>query len=129
MELVGYVDQPADELARHALVVCPFVGTYGFRSRIIELMATGVPVVGTPDAVAGVGFTAGLHIRVAEDDAGLAAAVVELLANDEQATAQSRAARRFVEAEYDFDSSYRNLANDLYRWLAERTSFQKERPS
>ena len=125
MELVGYVDQPADELARYALVVCPFVGTYGFRSRIIELMATGVPVVGTPDAVAGMGFTAGLHMRVADDDAGLAAAIVELLADDEQATAQSRAARQLVEADYDFASSYRTLASALHRWLAERTSFSR----
>ena len=125
MELVGYVEKPADELSQFALVVCPFVGTYGFRSRIIELMATGVPVVGTPDAVAGMGFTAGLNIRVAEDDPGLAAAVVELLANEEQATAQSRAARQFVEAEYDFARSYRALASDLDQWLAERALFSR----
>jgi glycosyltransferase involved in cell wall biosynthesis len=125
-ELVGYVERPADELSRFALVVCPFIGTYGFRSRIIELMATGVPVVATPDAVVGMGFTAGLHIRVADDDAGLAAAVVELLAHDEQAAAQSQAARQLVETEYDFASSYRNLASDLYQWLADRTSFSTQ---
>ena len=121
MELVGYVAQPADVLSQYAAVVCPFVGQYGFRSRVVELMATGVPVVATPDAVAGMGFTAGLHVRVEEHDAGLAAAIIELLSDEEQASAQSHAARRFVEAEYDFASSYRKLATRLAAWLADRT--------
>jgi len=39
------------------VLLCPFTGTYGFRSRVIEAMALGIPVVATPDAVHGMDLT------------------------------------------------------------------------
>lgn len=39
-----------------ALVLCPWSSTYGFRSRIVEVMSLGILVVATSDAVYGTGL-------------------------------------------------------------------------
>jgi polysaccharide biosynthesis protein PslH len=70
---------------------------------VLEAMAAGRPVVTTPKGAAGIG--AGGGVTVADDVAGVADAVVALLADPAQVAADGIAARQRVVAEFTWDKS------------------------
>src|SRR5262249_29035716 len=53
VKVTGFVENVQPVLSRMSLLLCPWSGIFGFRSRLIEAMALGVPVVTSPDAVYG----------------------------------------------------------------------------
>lgn len=120
VKVTGFVPEVQPVLASMHAVVCPWVGTYGFRSRLIEVMALGVPVVATPDAVAGMELIDGEGLFLADDDDGMAEALWRLLGDPEHQAAAGRAARAQVEGRYGFDATYRRLAWELDTWLDTR---------
>jgi glycosyltransferase involved in cell wall biosynthesis len=100
-------------------VLCPWRGTYGFRSRLIEVMAVGIPVVATPDAVYGMGLTDGEGLLLAEQDAALSNYAVILERDCAWAQKQSRLARQQVEAKFSFAATYEALAEALFAFRTE----------
>ncbi len=120
VKVTGFVPEVQPVLASMHAVVCPWVGTYGFRSRLIEVMALGVPVVATPDAVAGMELIDGEGLFLASDDDGMAEALWRLLSDPEHQATAGRKARAQVEGRYGFDATYRRLAWELDTWLSER---------
>jgi glycosyltransferase involved in cell wall biosynthesis len=120
IHVTGFVHDVASALATMRLILCPWQGTYGFRSRLIEVMAVGVPVVATPDAVFGMGLHAGCGLLLAEDDRGLAEQCRILLLSRETAFEHSAGARRQVEERFGFDATYGHLARELYRLVCTR---------
>jgi len=112
VHVTGWLDDVRPELAALTALVCPWSGRFGFRSRLVETMAIGTPVVATPDAVAGMGMRDGEGVLLAEDDAGLAAHCLQLIDDPRLATEQSRGARSTAER-YDFASTYGELAARL----------------
>jgi len=115
----GFVEEVAPLLRTMAAVVCPWEGTYGFRSRLIESMALGVPVVVSPDAIHGMDLEEGAGVLVGARAGLLASHVHRLLHEPRFAAEQSRAARAQVEARFRFDATYGRLFHDLARWLPE----------
>ena len=103
----------ASILATMRAVLCPWRGTYGFRSRLIEVMAVGTPVVATPDAVFGMGLEVGEGLHLAERDGALAEQCRILLQDYAVAHDQSMRARKQVEERFSFDETYGRLARDL----------------
>ena len=79
VKVTGFVEEVAPLLASMHAAVVPWIGRYGFRSRVVELMAVGVPVVATPDAVAGMDLHDGEEILLGESTEELARALVALL--------------------------------------------------
>ncbi len=87
-------------LAEARVAVVPLrIGT-GSRLKALEAMAAGRPVAGTPIGLEGIDLEPGTHALVAEDPAGLAAAIVRLCGPDETASVIGRAGRSLVEAHY-----------------------------
>ena len=60
-------------------------------------MASGLPVIATPEAVKGVQATPGLHLLVAEDSHKFAETAIDLLANAQLRRTLSEAGRKQVE--------------------------------
>jgi len=116
IQVTGYVESVPEVLSNVLAVMCPWSGTYGFRSRLIEAMALGVPVITSPDALAGVEFTNGKGVLLAESIPEFAAKALRLLDFPEFAAAQSRYAREQVQALYSFENTYGAMASDLYHW-------------
>jgi len=114
IHVTGFVEDAASVLSTMTAVLCPWEGAYGFRGRIVELAALGVPIVATPDAVWGMGIQKDRGVLLADSDAGLAEYCVRLLENSEFAKAQSIDARALVEDKYSFDATYAQLADQLY---------------
>lgn len=116
VRVTGYVEDVGELLASMTAVLCPWEGTYGFRSRLIEVMAVGTPVVATPDAVYGMGLTVDKGLLLGHDDETLARHCRVLLERADLALEQSKLARRQVEENFSFDATYGKLADELYRF-------------
>lgn len=117
IQVTGFVESVPEVLSNVLAVLCPWSGTYGFRSRLIEVMALGVPVVTSPDALAGVEFTNGKGVLSAESTGEFAAQALRLLEDPDFAARQSRHAREQIETLYSFENTYGALASDLYQWF------------
>ena len=120
VKVTGFVSRPQEVLNKATCVLCPWSGTYGFRSRLIEVMALGVSVVASTDAAYGMDLQEGQGFFPCSTDDQMAQRALDLLENVELAQAQSRLARRQMEELYSFESSYGRLATELHKWLTER---------
>lgn len=82
--VTGHVDEVTSAYAGADLVVVPMRSGAGTRIKVLEALAHGRPVVGTPVAVAGLGLRDGHDVVVADDPSELASAVADLLADDDR---------------------------------------------
>jgi glycosyltransferase involved in cell wall biosynthesis len=101
-----------------SLILCPWTGRYGFRSRLVEVMALGVPVVTTPDAIYGMNLKEGMGLLLAETDIGFAEHVASILQDSGRSKQQSQRAWQQIEQQYSFKHTYERLACELKEWLA-----------
>ncbi len=115
IDVTGFVPDPGEVLARCSIAVVPFRGRYGFRSRIVELMATGVPVVCTSDAIDGMDLGAPEGIDTAPDLESLAEAVVSAL-GDPALADRSAVARRVAVDSFSVEATYGEFASQLASW-------------
>lgn len=118
VHVTGFVEDVQDVLRTMSLVLCPWIGRYGFRSRLVEVMALGVSVVTTPDAIYGMNLKEGMGVLLAETDIGLADHVVSILQDNDLSRQQSQRARQQIEQQYSFKHTYERLACELKEWLA-----------
>jgi glycosyltransferase involved in cell wall biosynthesis len=77
VEVTGTVQDVAAALARAAVFVAPITRGRGVRNKVLEAMAAGLPVVGSPLALQGIGASAG--VVEAASPGEQAAAVVRLM--------------------------------------------------
>ncbi len=69
----------------------------GVKIKVLEAMAFGVPVVSNAEGIEGIPAEDGVHLGLAEDDAGLVERTVRLLLDVGERTRLASAARRLVE--------------------------------
>ena len=115
IEVTGFVDDPRTYLARAALSVAPLRIARGIQNKVLEAMAMGLAVVGTRAATQGVDGKPGRDYVVAESAEEQVEAVCGLLRDTERARELGRAARAFVEANYDWEVCLRPLDSILER--------------
>lgn len=120
IKVTGFLEQAQPVLSTMTAVLCPFSGTFGFRSRLIEVMSLGVPVVVSPDAVYGMEMEIGQGVLLGQNHDELAAHALHLLQDSQFAAGQSRAARQQVEEKFSLDATYGALSRQLYEWLCNR---------
>jgi len=118
--VTGYVEQVQDVLMYMSVVLCPWSGTYGFRSRLIEVMALGVPVIASPQAVYGMEMKNGQGLFLEETPQKMVKACLNLLQNFEFSKSQSLLARKQVENFFSFDSTYKCLAQNLLKFAKQQ---------
>lgn len=119
VRVTGYVERVPPVLSQVSVLLCPWKGTFGFRSRLIETMALGVPVVASPDAAWGMDLEDSRGIFFESSDPDLAARTVRLLKDSTSAETASREARSQIERTYSFENCYEKLAEDLSEWAGE----------
>jgi glycosyltransferase involved in cell wall biosynthesis len=120
VKVTGFVEDAKSVLERMSIVVCPWRGLYGFRSRLIEVMAIGVPLVTNHDAVYGMDLFDNNGISLGETNSDLGDLIIKLINDRTFAEEQSRLARAEIERNYSFQNTYGRLACELTEWLDSR---------
>lgn len=89
--------------------VAPFKFGQGTRLKVLEAMATGLPIVSTKEGCQGIGTVNNQHVLIADNENDFADRVIELLRNKQLSGKISNNAKTFVEQKYSWDK----IVNDL----------------
>ncbi len=101
IELRGFVEDVREPLGRYAVFVCPILRGSGMRVKLLEAFAAGIPVVSTRLGAEGLAEEDGTLCALADDAAGFAGRIVELLDQPERARGLAERARAEVERKKD----------------------------
>ena len=100
--VTGYVEDIRPYLARASVVTLPVHG-YGIKTRILEAMAMGKPVVTSSAGIHGINVTIGENIIIADDPEEFARRVIELLNDEELRERIGANARKLMDEEYSWE--------------------------
>ena len=120
LEMLGYVDDVREPLARYAVFVCPILSGSGVRVKLLEAFAAGIPVVSTVVGAEGLARTDGEFCALADHPQGFADRVLALLENPQKAAAMARRARAEVEQNWDMTAITRRLVDGYGRLVKEK---------
>jgi len=101
-EVTGFVDDVRSHLRRITVAVVPLPAGSGVKTKVLEAMASGLPVVGSAIALEGIAGTPGVHFVRADESAALAEAVCRLLEDPRRRVAMGRSARELVERDHSW---------------------------
>ncbi|MEO8100387.1 MAG: glycosyltransferase [Acidobacteriota bacterium] len=119
IEMIGFVEDVREPLARYAVFVCPILAGSGVRVKLLEAFAAGIPVVSTRVGAEGLADKDGEICALADDPAEFADHVVRLLQNAQEAEGLARRARAEVVAKRDMRVMTEQLL-ECYRAEVER---------
>jgi glycosyltransferase involved in cell wall biosynthesis len=114
VELVGFVEDVREPLARYALFICPILSGSGVRVKLLEAFAAGIPVVSTYLGAEGLASQDGDICALADEPEEFAQHVVDLLRDPGKAAAMAARARHEVVTKRDMREMTRQLV-DSYR--------------
>ena len=106
VKVTGYLKNVQDTLKTMSVVICPWNGTYGFRSRIIEIMALGIPTITTSDAISGMDLKDSEGIYIAQDSNDYSKTCLTLLQSKNKNISDGRANIKYAKKLYSFDKTY-----------------------
>lgn len=112
--VTGFVEDLRPWLARGTVFAAGLRWASGQQNKVLEAMATGVPVVATPPVAEGFRLEGAGEppLRVADGESGFARNVVELLEDEEARSRLARDGRRFVEEHFDWERSAAALESE-----------------
>ena len=96
-------------------MVLPWEGTYGFRSRIIEMMALGLPIITTEQAIDGMNLSEVDGLLLARGDADYSSHILSLLNDYELNKEMGMKGRIRVNTIYNKEQSYDPLVKIINR--------------
>jgi glycosyltransferase involved in cell wall biosynthesis len=105
VRLVGYVDDADEFLASCGAAVIPLWAGQGVKLKTPTLLGAGLPTAATPVALEGVPAIDGEHCLVADDPAGLAAALERIASDPELAGRLGAAGRRLVRERFSWEAA------------------------
>ncbi len=114
--VIGDVPDMVPHLHAAAVYVAPHFTGAGTRTKLLEAMAAGTPIVTTTIGLEGIEAVPGRDIVVADDADAMIAAVCRLLDDPSERRRLGTAARRLVETQYDWPRCLAPL-DPLYRQL------------
>lgn len=102
LEITEYIKEARDAYLAATVTVTPIKGSGGTRLKILEALASGLPVVSTSIGVAGLNLRPGKHALVGDTPKELAELTVKLLRNPALAQKIGNEGRAFVRENYDW---------------------------
>jgi glycosyltransferase involved in cell wall biosynthesis len=111
VQCLGEIPSAAEFLRGLSVLLFPLERGSGMKVKVLEAIASGVPVVTTPAGAEGI--AAGEGVVIEEDDSALAAATAQLLGNADERVRRGAAGRAAFEAGYSPVPATRPLI-DLY---------------
>ena len=100
--VTGEVPDMTPHLHAATVYVAPHVTGAGTRTKLLEAMAAGLPIVTTSLGIEGIAAAPGREVQIADGPAATVTAVLRLLVNPVERRRLGAAARRLVEERYDW---------------------------
>jgi len=126
LEMLGFVDDVREPLARYAVFVCPILSGSGVRVKLLEAFAAGIPVVSTTIGAEGLAEKDGEFCALSDSPEGFAERVVKLLEDPDAAAAMATRARAEVEAHWDMAAITRKLVEGYGELVRDKRSIESE---
>ena len=125
--VVGYVEDLSSYLDRCRISVVPLRYGAGMKGKIGTSMSYGVPCVGSPIAVEGLGLNDGEHILVGEEPADFAEKVVRLYSDENLWNQLSANGLSFVEKNWSIEAGERRLLEFLHHVQAQLSRYDQSK--
>lgn len=122
VEVTGYVQQIEVALQQATIAVAPLRAGSGMQLKVLEAMASGLPLVATHSVVEPLKARAGEHILVADEPEAIAEACVRLLCDPVLRATMAHNARRLVEEHYTWERAAATLEGIYQLAIAGRYS-------
>lgn len=107
--VTGFVPDMHAELAAAAVAVVPLRAGSGMQSKVVEAMASGVPLVVTPFAMGGLQVEHGRELLLAEDAVEFVSQTIRILEDHALRRRLATQARALVERDYSWEKSVAGL--------------------
>ena len=104
--VTGFVEDVRPWLAKGSLLILPLEIGSGFRGRIVEVMAMGIPVAGTHNALDSLDMVSGEQGLISDSDTEIADFSIRLLKDKELRKIFSLACRHFAVEKYSIESTF-----------------------
>lgn len=118
VELIGFVEDIREPLARYAVFVCPILSGSGVRVKLLEAFAAGIPVVSTRIGAEGLALQDGEVCRLSDDPEGFAERIIEVLDHPDEAARMAERARAEVVAHRDLRTMTLGLVENYRETIA-----------
>ncbi|MEP6997508.1 MAG: TIGR03087 family PEP-CTERM/XrtA system glycosyltransferase [Betaproteobacteria bacterium] len=126
VSVTGSVADVRPYLHRSALMIAPLNIARGTQNKILEAMASGVPVVTSRIAAGGVDATDPEHFLTASSPAEYATAILHILDDPAERQRLSHAGRARMLSHHSWDKSMQRLDGIIERCLAKRAQLSRE---
>ena len=108
--ITGYVEDVREYISKSSVMILPLETGGGFRSRIVEVIATGIPVIGTHNALDNTEMLNGIHGFITDSDKKMAKYAIKLLNDFKLRNQMSEECRKFVSEKYTIEATYGKLS-------------------
>lgn len=127
LNFAGYVEKLPLIHAASSLFVAPLRHGGGSKLKVLEAMASALPVIGTSESVSGLGVRADEQYFLAESDDDLARAIITALSNPAKASEIGGRGRQYVVEHHDWAVGANALEDTYARYLAYKDVCQSEK--
>jgi len=121
VKVPGFVNDVKEVLRKLSIVVIPWNRLRGFRSRLVEVMALGIPLVTMPEVVGEMQLDGESGVIILNQIPQLADACLRLLHDPALALKHSQTARAEAERQFGFEATYGRLADSLKQFVMQRS--------
>jgi len=108
--VTGFVKDIRTVIAKATVMILPLEVGSGFRGRVVEVMALGIPVIGTHNALDNIDLTDGIHGYISDNNIDIAKYALQIMNNPEQREKMSNECRNFVAQKYSIEATYGKLS-------------------
>jgi glycosyltransferase involved in cell wall biosynthesis len=102
VELLGFVDDITDVASECAVALMPVAFGTGVKTKVLDAMGMGLPVVTNTVGAEGIGIENGVHAVVNDSSEVLARETIDLILNRDKAESISESGRNYVAVNHSF---------------------------
>ncbi|MEM2175481.1 MAG: glycosyltransferase family 4 protein, partial [Candidatus Micrarchaeia archaeon] len=116
LKIIDYVPDIAEILKKATIYIAPIFSGSGIKSKVLEAMATGLPVVGTKEAFEAIKIDNNEHGIIAENREDFLNALIELLPDSTRKEKIGKNAYALIKQKFSWDtiiSKYLKLYNAI----------------
>ena len=120
VRVAGFVPDLLPFLLRMQIALLPLRLGAGIKTKVLECMAAGLPVITTPVGAEGIPGQDGVHFLIGRTAEELAGHAILLLRNQPLRHRIGESARQFIRINYDFERSAREFERMLMQRVSQR---------